>query len=143
MVEKIIIDSNVLFSALIKNSLTRKIILEYERFFLFPSYIFKEMEKYIKDLFRKSKMKKKDFDLLLNLILYKVNIVENEVLDKYRKDAYEIVKCIDPDDVIFIACELAHQNSILWSYDKKLKKQTKVRVLNTSELYSFLKHKKS
>ena len=45
---KIIIDSNVLFSALIKDSVTRKIILEYGDFFLFPEFIFEEMEKHRK-----------------------------------------------------------------------------------------------
>jgi predicted nucleic acid-binding protein len=42
----IVIDSNILFSALIKNSLTRKIILEYNGLFLFPEFIFEEMNKH-------------------------------------------------------------------------------------------------
>ncbi len=42
----IIIDSNVLFSALIKDSLTRKLILDYEGTFLFPAYIFQEFEEH-------------------------------------------------------------------------------------------------
>ena len=79
-------------------------------------------------------MRKKDFELLLSLLLQKVTIVENKVLDKYQKEAYEIVKNIDPNDSVFIACGLAYQNSIIWSDDKKLKKQTTVKVVNTSEM---------
>lgn len=45
---KIIIDSNILFSALIKNSTTRKLILEHDGYFLFPSFIIEEMEKHKK-----------------------------------------------------------------------------------------------
>jgi len=42
----IVLDSNILFSALLKDSTTRKIILTHEGFFLFPSFIFIEMEKH-------------------------------------------------------------------------------------------------
>ena len=43
---KIVMDSNVLFSALIRASTTRKLILEYGDLFLFPSYISEEAEKH-------------------------------------------------------------------------------------------------
>ena len=52
----IIIDSNVLFSALIKNSFTRRIILEYQGLFLFPSIIFEETERHKEELLKKSGM---------------------------------------------------------------------------------------
>jgi len=130
----IIIDSNILFSALIKDSITRKIILEYDGFFLFPEFIFEEMEKHKDKLFKKSGMSSMDFDRLLNLILKKVSIVPNEALYPYRKEALEIIEDIDPDDVIFIACALVHPDSTIWSDDKRLKNQTKVRIMNTKEM---------
>ena len=135
---KIVIDSNVLFSALIKDSATRKLILEYDDFFLFPEFIFEEMEKHKEELFKKSKMENKDFGRLLQIILKKVMIVPNEVLLPHKKEALEIVKSIDLDDAAFIACVLAYPNSILWSDDKKLKKQTKVRVLSTQEIMNVI-----
>ena len=134
----IIIDSNVLFSALIKDSISRRIILEYGGFFLFPSFIFEEMEKHKETLLKKSEMKAKDFNLLLNILLRKVMIVPTEVLFPYRKEAYEIVKDIDPDDILFIACALAYPDSFIWSDDKKLKQQSKIRIVNTSEMLNVL-----
>ena len=68
---KIIIDSNILFSALIKDSKTRRIILEYEGFFLFPQYVFEEMEKHIEELLKKSKLSKQEFNTLLTIFLKK------------------------------------------------------------------------
>jgi len=65
----IVLDSNILFSALIKNSTTRKIILDYDGFFLFPSYIFIEMEHHKDELYKKSELSEKEFDDLLHLIL--------------------------------------------------------------------------
>jgi len=136
---KIIIDSNVLFSALIKDSITRKIILDYDSLFLFPSYIFEEMEKHKKELFLKSGMDEDEFYNLLELILKKVLVIPNEMFVPYRKEALSIVKDIDPDDVIFVACALAYSSSIIWSDDKKLKNQNKVNVLSTKEIKKLLK----
>ena len=136
----IIIDSNALFSALIKNSKTRRIILDYDGFFLFPSFIFIEMQKHEDELLEKSGLSIEDFKKLLRLIIKKVVIVPNEVLVPYKNEAYDIVKNIDPDDALFVACALAYPNSVIWSDDKKLKRQTKVKVLNTQEISIFLKH---
>jgi len=88
-------------------------ILEYNGYFLFPSFIFEEMEKHKGELLKKSQMSVKDFNLLLNLLLKKVMIVPTEVLFQYRKEACEIIKNIDPDDAIFIACALAYPENIL------------------------------
>jgi len=139
---KIVIDSNILFSALIKDSITRRMILDYEDQFLFPSYIFEEMEKHKNELLTKSKMRPKDFEDLLRLLLLKVIIIPKEVLIHYKDAAYQIIKDIDPDDVTFIACALAYSGSIIWSDDKKLKQQSKVRIINTNEMYSLLYSKK-
>ena len=96
------------------------------------------MEKHKETLLRKSEMKAKDFNLLLNILLQKVMIVPTEVLFPYRKEAYEIIKDIDPNDTLFIACALAYPNSFIWSDDKKLKQQSKIRIVNTSEILNIL-----
>jgi predicted nucleic acid-binding protein len=134
----IVIDSNILFSALIRNSETRKIILNYDGFFLFPSYILIEMDKHKEELLEKSKLSKGDFDQLLHLLMRRVMVVPNDVIKPYVKDAIKIVKDIDIDDTIFIACVLAYKESILWSNDKKLKNQHRVKVLNTEEIRNML-----
>lgn len=89
---EIVIDSNILFSALIKDSTTRRIILNYKGFFLFPEFIFEEMEKHKVELLGKSGMNNNDFNRLLSLILKKVVIISNEVLNSYKKESLEIVR---------------------------------------------------
>lgn len=135
---RIIIDSNILFSALIKDAFIRKLILKYTGHFLFPEYIFEELNKHREELFQKSKMGEEDFYKLLKIILRKVKVIPNSTLLPHRSEALEIVKEIDPNDVLFIACALAHPNSIIWSEDKALKKQNKVRVLNTTAIISLI-----
>lgn len=134
----IVIDSNILFSALIKDSVTRRLILEYRGFFLFPEFIFSEMEKHKEELLAKSKGSEKELEELLQLPLKKVLVVPNEALLPFRSEAWEIIKSIDPDDVMFIACALAYPDSALWSDDKQLKRQNRVRVINTEEVMKLI-----
>lgn len=138
----IIIDANVLFSALIKDSTTRQIILEYERFFLFPAYIFTELEKHKSELLRKSEMDEKEFYGLLEIIIRKVIIIPDKILIPYKEKAFEIIKDIDPDDVLFIACALAYPSSIIWSDDKELKKQSKIRIATTKDIIRFFEERR-
>jgi predicted nucleic acid-binding protein len=131
---KIVIDSNVLFSALIKDAITRKIILEYDYLFLFPYYIFDEFENHRLYLIEKSNIEVEEFNELLELILSRVTIVSSEVLQKHKTKAIELAKNIDKNDAIFFACALAYPGSAIWSDDKALKKQDKIKILNTSEM---------
>lgn len=132
----IVIDSNVLFSALIKDSTTRRLILEYTGLFLFPEFIFEEMEKHKDELLKKAKMGEKEFNQLLELLLARVLIVPNTILEKHYAAAFELVKDIDSDDLIFFACALNYPGSIIWSDDARLKKQSKIKIINTSEMVS-------
>ena len=80
---------------------------------------------------------------MLRLLLQKVTIIPHEVLLQYRDKAYQIIKDIDPDDVTFIACALAFSDSIIWSDDKKLKQQSKIRIITTKEMHSLIYDKKN
>ena len=134
----IVIDSNVLFSALIRNSSTRRLILEHDGTFLFPEQILQEFHKHKEELLTKSKIPPESFETLLNLLLSKVLIVHENTLEQHKTQAKQIVKDIDPDDAMFIACALAHPQSILWTDDRKLKEQEAVPVMNTKEMIRYL-----
>lgn len=135
---RVVLDSNILFSALIKDSFVRSLILQYDGFFLFPSLILDELKKHKMELLKKSGLNDPDFVELLDLLLSKVVVVHEQALQPYRKKAWELVKDIDPDDVLFVACALAFPDSIIWSDDKKLKLQLKVKVLSTQEIAALL-----
>jgi predicted nucleic acid-binding protein len=53
----IVIDSNILFAALLKDSKIRNIILNYEGYFIFPAYIFEELIEHKEELIKKSKLR--------------------------------------------------------------------------------------
>jgi predicted nucleic acid-binding protein len=135
----IVLDSNILFSALIRDSKTRQIILECDGRFLFPSFVFTEVQKHKNELLEKSGMIDDDFNGLLDLLLDKMDVVPEGVLLSHKEEAEKIVKDIDPDDALFVACALAYEDAVIWSDDKGLKKQSQVRVMDTAEIIEYLK----
>jgi predicted nucleic acid-binding protein len=96
------------------------------------------MNKYKKELVKKSRLSEEEFNTLLQVLLQKVLIVPNQTLQKYREPANNIVKDIDLNDAPFFACALAHKDSIIWSDDKKLKTQEIIPIINTTEMKLYL-----
>jgi predicted nucleic acid-binding protein len=135
----IIVDSNILFSALIKDSLTRRLILEYDGYFLCPSKTIQEFEKYYDIIIEKSELDIPKFNVVMESLFSKLTLVQDHVLFPYIPKSLALLKDIDIDDFLFIACALAYPDSILWSNDKALKKQNVVQILNTQEIIEKLK----
>ncbi len=138
---KIILDSNILFSALIKNSLTRAIIFAApDNLFLLPEYFFEEFKKHKELILKKSELEEFEFDIILQQLFLKITIIPDEITKPYYQKAYDIIKTIDPKDTSFIACVLAYNDSVLWSDDKKLKNQELISVFNTSEIITLISY---
>ena len=130
---KLVLDSNIIFSALIKKSITRNIILSDAFDLNAPEYIFSEITKHKELLLRKSKLEKRDFDALLLLLQKHVHLISNEKYDEKTTIAEDILKEIDITDSPFLALALA-LNCSIWSNDGHFKHQDQVGVYTTKEL---------
>ena len=111
----------------------------YDEDFLFPSFVFEEVEEHKQELLDKSGMNKEEFAKLLEIILKKVVIVPYRVLSPFREEAFDLVKDIDEADILFDACALTYQGSIIWSDDKHLKNIKNIEVINTKEIIKIIK----
>ena len=134
-----VIDTNILISALIKDSVTRKIIIESGLNFYYPKISFYEIQKHKQLVLKKSRMSEKQFNDVLNILLDNVILVsEYQFADSLDK-ADDLIGKIDINDVVFLACALS-LNSEIWSDDKHFQKQKNVKVLTTQEFIKrFLK----
>src|SRR3989338_9105595 len=127
----LVVDANVLFSALIKESFSYNLLFS-EKFHLFtPEYIFTELEKHKEEILKKTEHTKEEFFRLIETIKRKIVIVPLEELVPYIEEAEKLTP--DPDDMAYFALALK-LNCVLWSNDKKLKEQNKIKVYNTYEL---------
>jgi len=123
---KLVLDSNILFSAILKNSTTRNILVS-EEFELFLSeYALLEIDNHRQFLLKKTQLSESEFAMTLNMLLER---------------AEQIMRGIDLDDAPFIALAMSVPNDGVWSNDKDLRRQTTIRVWTTEELLEWLKSK--
>jgi len=131
---KIVLDTNVLISALIRDSATRKLIIEMEDELVYPEDGIKEVRKYKDMIIERSGLGEKEFNSLLNLLLDYIELVPHNLIKNTLNEAEEIMLEIDEKDVIFIATALVFNGAIIWSDDKDFKKQDRILTKTTSEI---------
>ena len=131
---RLVVDANILFSSLIKDSSTRRIIL-LDDFELFtPKYVFIELEKHIDYIQKKSNLNKKNIELLVKIIMTDITVIPLDEYKKYIPKAYSIMKNIDEDDTAFLAAALYLKIDGIWSNDPHFSKQDKIRTYTTKDL---------
>ena len=130
-----VIDTNIIFSALLKNSAARKIILS-DTFDLFvPEFLFTEIIKYEEVILKKAGMEKENLELLLLLLQSHISVIPFKMFFDFLEAAEKEMEKIDMKDAPFIALALKLKIPI-WSNDLHFKKQKKVVSFNTAEIIS-------
>src|SRR3989344_503221 len=129
----IVIDTNIFISALIKDGMTRNLIISSKDSLLIPEFEFDEIEKHKKEILEKSKLSESELNNLFSNLLKYVAVIETEKVIGYRGEAFEIIGRIDKDDVIFVATALAF-NAAIWSEDSDFQKQNKIKILTTKDM---------
>lgn len=127
----LVVDANVLFAALIKDSFSYRLLFN-GKFRLFtPEYIFTEFEKHREEILEKTERTTEEFFRLLEILKRRIILVPLEELTPYVKEAEKLSP--DPNDLAYFALALK-LNCAIWSNDKKLKQQDKIAVYHTHEL---------
>lgn len=125
-----------MFSFFNKGSGTRKLILNFESLDLStPSFCIGELKKHKERICRKSGLSKKEFEEALNGIKIFVRVIAIDEYKDFIKEATRISP--DPDDTEFFALALKLDCPI-WSEDRLLKQQPRVKILSTGELMKLL-----
>lgn len=134
---KFVIDTNILFSAMIKESITRRIILGDVFELYVPEYLFTEIIKHTDLILDKAKISPNDFSALITLFQKHTSIVPQEVYHDKLPVAEAVLKGIDITDSPFLATALT-LDCPLWTNDGHFKQQTLVEVYTTKELIELL-----
>jgi predicted nucleic acid-binding protein len=126
-----VVDANILFAALIKNSLTAEILLDDFVLFYTPEFIFEEFSKHKGEILEKTKRTHEEFEFVYQTLRSHVKVVPKE---EYV-DMLETAKKISPDpgDVPYFALALKLKIPI-WSNDKRIREQNEVKVYSTRDL---------
>ncbi|MFO8110694.1 MAG: PIN domain-containing protein [Thermoplasmata archaeon] len=128
-----VVDTNILISSLLADSVTRKLIFEVDEKLFSPDFLEIELEKH-KDIIReKSGLSTIELDSLLTLLMENIIVVPKEIYDKNMSKADDILGGVDKKDVPFIAVAL-EKGAAIWSDDKDFEKQDVVDVWKTSRM---------
>lgn len=127
----LIVDANILFSALIKNSITAKLLFEDGLNLFTPDFIIEEFVKYEYILLNKTSRTKEEFIQIMHMLKDIITVVPKEEYSGLMAEA----EAISPDkkDILYFALALKLRCGI-WSNDKRLMNQEKVKVYPTSEV---------
>jgi len=129
----IVVDANILFSALIKDDHIRGLLLFIKHKIYVPEFILDEINKYKEEIIKRGNISEEEFKEVFNEILEnsKINIVPKEDFESYIGKAREISP--DLKDIHYFALALK-LNCPICSDDKDFKRQDKVKILKTSEV---------
>lgn len=130
---KLIVDTNIIISALIKDSTTRYIITHIDAELITIGFSEKEISKYKVTILEKASINELEFEAILEELKEKLIILDDRIIQKNMIEARKIMDNIDQNDTPFIAAALA-TNSNIWSDDKHFERQNKVKVWKTKDL---------
>lgn len=134
---KIIIDSNIVISALIYDSVKRSIISFSKIDFYYPEDSINELCRHKNEIMKKSGLNEYSYELLLDYLLDRINILPEKDIVSHIPQAKKIMDKIDPKDTIFIACAQA-LNCPIWSDDNHFKRQDKVKILDQKNVLELI-----
>jgi len=129
------VDTNILTSFFMKGSKIRAMLLSLVMVSLSPSFALMELGTNRPWIMERAKINKSKFSELTRILSSVVRFVPLEEYASKLSEAKDISP--DPDDIDFFAVALL-LDAIIWSQEKRLKKQDKVEVLNISEMEHLL-----
>jgi predicted nucleic acid-binding protein len=127
-----VVDTNIMFSFFWKDSLIKKLLMDQEIILFSPEFALEEIKKYEKEIMRKAKINKKEFNSLREELAIAIEFVSLEEYKGYLKKALKVSP--DENDLDFFALALKLKIP-LWSNDKLLKKQNILKVLETKDVF--------
>ena len=127
----IVIDTNLIFAALIpQSSKIRDILFDESMVFYAPNFLITEIYKHKDRLIKMSKLTESEFYLYFSGIIERVRFISTDVIGKEsRQKAYVLCKDVDIKDISFVALAI-DLNLKLWTGDQKLKKGLKEKGFN-------------
>ena len=130
---KLVVDANVVISALISDSKTRELLVTLEPDLLTPEVVHDEIERYEDLIVKKSGMDLDRVRQFIDLLFDHIETVPASEFYQYIDQAENAIGDTDPDDVLYVACTLGCEAAI-WSDDSDFAEQDLVSVFTTSEV---------
>jgi predicted nucleic acid-binding protein len=136
---KVVVDANVVISALAKQSTTKEVLLYPFIDYYMPDFLLDELAEHEEEIMAKMHTDKLGYQKALNIIIKKIKIIHREAYVQHLNRAHEIIGNVDKDDEAYIAVALSISADGIWSYDPHFKSQKVVKLFSTGELFRIIK----
>ena len=135
---ELVVDANILISGLIKDGITRELLLNNYLDLYTSEFIYYELFKHIKEIAKKADMTVNKITDILEILIIEsdLKIITKDHVKSFIDAANNISP--DIDDALYFSVALK-LNCAIWSNDKELKNQKIVKVYSTSDLLNRLK----
>lgn len=133
----LIIDANVLFAALIKNSINVDLILDENIHLFAPEYLLEEFYKNKEEILGKTSRTEKEFNDIYEILKTIITIIPAEEYKEFLKEAKNILPDHTKDAPYFALALKLH--CPIWSNEKLLKNKKKVLVYSTLDVLKLVK----
>jgi predicted nucleic acid-binding protein len=132
---QLVIDANILFAALIKNSTTARLIVSPKLSLFAPRFLLDEFSLHKTEILGKLHRDLADFNKVLKIFKSRIKFIDEKALQSEMASATDISP--DPKDTIYFALALKKKISI-WSNDKALRSQEQVKIYTTGEIVQLI-----
>lgn len=129
---RLVIDANVLISALARDSAVRAALRVAEDEIHAPSYVLVELRAHRPEIRQKSGLSPSSYDGLLDDLLERIYVVRREDLVSRLPAAARAMRAIDPNDTPYVAAALVVDGTVV-SNDRAFERQRAVPHMWTSE----------
>lgn len=129
---RIIIDSNRVIAALIKDSTTRKIIFDGFFEFFAPEHIQNEIIEHEEEIIEKIGINLDEFEILLSMIFEHIIIIPQDEYNHFIDNLKTEIK--DLEDIPYLAAYKAVNAEGLWTHDLHFKEQKKVKIMTNIDM---------
>lgn len=133
----LVVDANVLFGALLRDSTNRRLILHGQLELHAPAWLWDELERNRPFLIKKSRASREAFDLLIEGLKEHVRSVPLAAIEAHIATALGRLLEDDELDAPYAAAALAIGGGV-WSHDKALCERAGVPVYTTGEILAAL-----
>jgi predicted nucleic acid-binding protein len=135
----LVIDTNVVLSALLSGSKTFDVFLANKRVkrfeFIAPEFLFFEIGKHLGEILKRSKLSPEELAKVFGFIKEEIDFIPFKEFNECANEAGKIAPHIKDVQYFTLALKL---NCPIWSNEKAFKKQSRVKVLSTKELIELL-----
>ncbi len=129
---RILVDTNRIISALIKDSTSRSILFDDCFEFVTPDFTITEIIEHKLELQQKTKLTEKEFDILMTLLFEHITIIPKSDYENFINECKNEIS--DPDDIPHLAACLATKAEGVWAHDPHFKEQHKISVFTNIDM---------